>query len=266
MRIDFERVHVTRHGDVALLALNHPETVNALSTGMSGGALQALEFVERPDNGFRTLVITGEGRGFCSGANLAEGLGGAADIPAAIAARLDNLYHPLLHKLRDLPLPIVTAVNGPAVGIGMSLALMGDIVVAGRSAFFQLSFARIGLVPDGGATWILPRLIGLARARELSFLAEPLPAEKALDWGLINRVYRDGELLSEALKLGETLARGPRVALAAMRHLFWESPHNGYERQLELERQCQREAGGTPDFVEGISAFLQKRPPEFKGK
>jgi 2-(1,2-epoxy-1,2-dihydrophenyl)acetyl-CoA isomerase len=267
MRTEFERVHVTRHGDTALLVLNHPEVVNALSAEMTGGALRALDFAARPDNGFRALVITGEGRGFCSGANLAEGIGdGVADIPAAIAARLDKLYHPLLRKLRDLPMPIVTAVNGPAVGIGMSLALMGDLVVAGRSAFFQLSFARIGLVPDGGSTWLLPRLIGLARARELSFLGERLPAEKALEWGLINRVCQDGELLSEALKLAETLARGPRVALAAMRRLFWESPHNSYERQLELERQCQQEAGATQDFIEGVGAFLQKRPPDFKGK
>lgn len=266
MRTDFERVHVTRHGDVAVLALNHPEIVNALSAEMAGGALRALDFVARPDNGFRALVITGEGRGFCSGANLMEGLGGAAGIPAAIDARLDTLYYPLLRALRDLPIPIVTAVNGPAVGIGMSLALMGDLVVAARSAFFQLSFARIGLVPDGGATWLLPRMIGLARARELSFLAEPLAAEKALEWSLINRVYPDGALLGEAIKLAETLARGPRVALAAMRRLFWESPQNSYEAQLELERQCQREAGGTQDFIEGIGAFLQKRPPEFRGE
>ena len=266
MRTDFERVHVTRHGDVAVLALNHPELVNALSAEMAGGALRALDFVARPDNGFRALVITGEGRGFCSGANLMEGLGSAADIPSAIAARLDTLYHPLLRAMRDLPMPIVTAVNGPAVGIGMSLALMGDLVVAAHSAFFQLSFARIGLVPDGGATWLLPRLIGLARARELSLLAEPLAAEKALEWGLINRVTPDGALLGEAIKLAEMLARGPRVALASMRRLFWESPQNSYEAQLELERQCQTETGGMQDFVEGVTAFLQKRPPEFQGK
>jgi 2-(1,2-epoxy-1,2-dihydrophenyl)acetyl-CoA isomerase len=267
MRTEFERVHVVKRGDTALLVLNHPEVMNAVSAKMIGGASQALDFIARPDNGFRALVITGEGRGFCSGANLAEGLAeGAADIPADIGARLDKLYHPLLRKLRDLPLPLVMAVNGPAVGIGMSIALMGDLVAAARSAFFQQAFASIGLIPDGGSTWLLPRLIGLARARELSFLAEKLPAEKALEWGLVNRVFPDDTLLDEAVKLAETLARGPTVALAAMRRLYWQSPHNTYEQQLALERQCQMEAGATQDFIEGVGAFLQKRPPEFQGK
>ena len=267
MPTEFERIRVTRQGDTALLVLNHPEIVNAISAKMIGGALLALDFVARPDNGFRALVITGEGRGFCSGANLAEGLAeDAADIPAAIGARLDKLYHPLLRQLRDLPLPIVTAVNGPAVGIGMSIALMGDIVVAARSAYFLQGFARIGLVPDGGSTWLLPRLIGLARARELSLLAEKLPAEKALEWGLINRVFPDEALLDEAGKLAGKLAEGPTVALAAMRRLYWASPLNSYEQQLDLERQCQMEAGGTQDFVEGVSAFLQRRPSGFTGK
>ncbi len=267
MRTDFDRVNVTKHGDVALLALNHPEVMNAVSAKMIAGASKALDFVARADNGFRALVITGEGRAFCSGANLAEGpADGATDIPTAIGQRLDTLYHPLLRKLRDLPLPIITAVNGAAAGIGMSIALMGDLIAAARSAYFVQAFARIGLVPDGGSTWLLPRLIGLARARELSLLAEKLPADKALEWGLINRVFDDAALLDESLKLAETLARGPTVALAAMRRLYWESPHNSYEQQLEAERRSQQTAGGTKDFVEGVGAFLQKRPPGFKGR
>ena len=267
MRTEFERVYVVKHGAAALLTLNHPEVMNAASAKMIHGVIEALEFVARADNGFRALVITGEGRGFCSGANLAEGPAeGASDIPTAIGTRLDTLYHPFLRKLRDFPLPIVTAVNGPAAGIGMSIALMGDLVVAARSAYFLQAFARIGLVPDGGSTWILPRLIGLARARELSLLAEKLPAEKALEWGLINCVFDDGALTDEALKLAAKLADGPTVALAAMRRMYWESPHNTYEQQLEVERRSQQEAGKTQDFMEGVGAFLQKRPPSFKGK
>jgi 2-(1,2-epoxy-1,2-dihydrophenyl)acetyl-CoA isomerase len=264
MQKEFKRVLVRRHGEVAVLSLNHPETLNAISAEMIAGLMEALDFTA--GSGVRALVVTGEGRGFCSGANLAEGLAEGADIPAAIGKRMEHGYHPLLRKLRDFPAPIVTAVNGPAVGIGMSLAMMGDLIAAARSAYFLHSFARIGLVPDGGSTWLLPRLIGLARARELSLLCERLTAEKALEWGLINRVFDDGTLMDESLKLAETLAHGPTVALAAMRQLYWESPQNGYERQLDLERECQQRAAATGDFVEGVSAFLQKRGPAFRGQ
>jgi 2-(1,2-epoxy-1,2-dihydrophenyl)acetyl-CoA isomerase len=263
MRTEFERVHVVRHDNVAVLTLNHPEVVNAISTKMMAGATEALQFIAR--SGVRALVITGEGRGFCSGANLAEGPGGG-DVSSAIGKRMEEGYHPLLRRLRDFPMPVVTAINGPAVGIGMSFALMGDIITAARSAYFQHSFARIGLVPDGGSTWLLPRLIGLPRARELSFLAEKLPAEKALEWGLINRVYNDPVMLDETLKMAAQLAAGPTVALSTMRRLYWESPQNGYEQQLDLERECQQRAGATEDFIEGVSAFLQKRPAAFKGQ
>ncbi len=265
MQKDFERAHVTAHGNIALLTLNHPEVMNAASMTMLKGLTAALNHIEEPANGFRAIVITGEGRGFCSGANLSEVHDDEAPSRDTGSA-LERGYHPFLRRLRDLKMPLVTAVNGAAAGVGMSIALMGDIVLAARSAYFLQAFARIGLIPDGGSTWLLPRLIGLARARELSMLAEKLPAETALQWGLINRVSDDAALLDDAMAIARRLAEGPTAAFAMTRRLYWESPHNSYEAQLDLERQSQQRAGRTEDFAEGLSAFLQKRPAMFRGK
>ena len=264
MRKDFERAYLTAHDNVAILTMNHPEVLNAASPTMVRGLFQALQEIEKPDSGFRALVITGEGRGFCSGANLTEVAQGGNETSAGSA--LDADYHPFLRKLRDLRMPIVTAVNGAAAGIGMSIALMGDIVCAARSAYFLQAFARIGLVPDGGSTWLLPRLIGFARARELSLLAEKLPAEKALEWGLINRVFDDAALMEESLKLATRLANGPTVSLATVRKLYWLSAHNSFDAQLDCERQGQETAGRSEDFREGLRAFHEKRPAAFKGR
>jgi 2-(1,2-epoxy-1,2-dihydrophenyl)acetyl-CoA isomerase len=265
MRRDFERAYVTQHGNVAVLTLNHPEVMNAASLTLVHGAAQALGYIEEKDSGFRAIVITGEGRGFCSGANLSERPAAGGTLQG-VGHSLETVYHPFLRRLRDCRMPIITAVNGPAAGVGMSLALMGDLIIAARSAYFLQAFARIGLVPDGGSTWLLPRLVGLARAKELSLLAERLPAETALQWGLINRVVDDGALMSEAMKLAERLANGPTAALATARKLYWESPVNTYEEQLDLERRSQEQAGRTEDFAEGVAAFLQKREAKFKGR
>jgi len=262
MKTEFDRAYVTAHGKVAVLTLNHPEAMNAAGVKLVKGAYAALNFVEDPKNGFRAMVLTGEGRGFCSGANLAER--GTGEDPG-VGHALENTYHPFLRKLRDLSIPFVTAVNGAAAGVGMSIALMGDLVIASKSAYFLQAFTRIGLVPDGGSTWLLPRLIGLARAKELSLLAERLPAEKAVAWGLINRVVGENELMEEALKLANQLAEGP-ASLAVTRSLYWQSPLNSYEEQLDLERASQERAGKTEDFREGVSAFLQKRQAKFSGK
>jgi len=262
MKTEFDRAYVTAHGKVAVLTLNHPEAMNAAGVKLVKGAYASLNFVEDPKNGFRAMVLTGEGRGFCSGANLAER--GTGEDPG-VGHALENTYHPFLRKLRDLSIPFVTAVNGAAAGVGMSIALMGDLVIASKSAYFLQAFTRIGLVPDGGSTWLLPRLIGLARAKELSLLAERLPAEKAVAWGLINRVVGENELMEEALKLANQLAEGP-ASLAVTRSLYWQSPLNSYEEQLDLERVSQERAGKTEDFREGVQAFLQKRPAKFSGK
>ena len=251
---------MTVRGKVAILTLNHPETVNAASFAMMQGCLRAMDTIEA-DAGLRAMVLTGEGRGFCSGANLTEPPSQGADA----GEMLERTYHPFLRRLRDTRLPIVTALNGPAAGVGMSLALMGDLVVAARSAFFALGFTRLGLVPDGGATWLLPRLIGLGRARELALLGERLPAEKAHAWGLIHKVVDDEAMMDEALVLARRLSDGPK-ALALTRKLFWESSHHSFEEQLRREQAAQSAAGATADFREGLAAFFEKRDPHFRGE
>jgi len=265
VRTDFDRIYLTAHGKIAIVTMNHPEVMNAASPKMVHGLSTALKHIEQQGDMFRAVVLTGEGRGFCSGANLSE----IQDRPEGqrdAGKVLEDAFHPLLRQIRYLKMPFLTAVNGAAAGIGMSFALMGDIVLAARSAYFLQAFARIGLVPDGGSTWLLPRLIGLARARELSLLAEKLPAETAHHWGLINRVCDDEALLGDTLKLAERLADGPTAAYAAIRELYWASPHNSFEEQINLERQTQKKIGQTQDFIEGVSAFLQKRQAKFAGK
>jgi len=251
-----------------VLKLNHPEVMNAVGPEMLKGLAAAMAVIEKPATGLRALIMTGEGRGFCAGANLSGGASSNESGPSErdAGAALETIYHPFLRRLRNLKMPFITAVNGPAAGVGMSFALMGDMILAGKSAYFLQAFRRIGLVPDGGSTWLLPRLVGLARAKELSLLGEKLPAEKALEWGLVNRVYPDGDLLDQAMTLAHELAHGPTVALGLIRGLYWDSPMNSYEEQLDAERRAQKEAGRAEDFSEGVSAFLQKRKAEFKGR
>ncbi|HEX7775965.1 MAG TPA: enoyl-CoA hydratase/isomerase, partial [Parvibaculum sp.] len=216
-------------------------------------------------NGVRCLVMTGEGRGFCTGANLQgrnDNKSGRSDAGLA----LETSFHPFLRRLRNLPMPFITSVNGAAAGVGMSFALMGDLVLCAKSSYFLQAFRRIGLVPDGGSTWILPRLVGKARAMELSLLGEKLPAETALQWGLVNRVFEDAALKEETKKLALDLANGPTVSLGLIRKLYWESEDNSYEEQINLERQSQRTAGASSDFKEGVRAFLEKRPAQFRGE
>ncbi len=265
--MEFERIKLDIEGPVGIVTLNHPEVMNAVSAEMLGGLMKTLDHIEDPKNGVRCMLMTGAGRGFCAGANLQpSGGGGGPGGSRDAGSVLETLYHPFLRRLRELPMPFVTAVNGAAAGVGMSFALMGDLVLCARSAYFLQAFRRIGLVPDGGSTWILPRLIGKARAMELSMLGERLPADKALEWGLINRVFEDAELIGKAKEFALELANGPTVALSLIRRLYWESPDNTYEEQLNLERQMQRKAGNSADSREGVRAFLEKRPAKFKGE
>jgi len=262
------KVKLDIQDSVAILSLNDPSALNAVGIPMLEDLADALTDIENPDNGVRCVIMTGEGRGFCAGANL-QGRGDADPNPNArpdSGGALEIHYHPIMRRIRNLPMPFLTAVNGPAAGVGMSFAMMGDLIFAAEGSFFMQAFRRIGLVPDGGATYLLPRLVGYARARELSLLGERLSAEKALDWGLINRVFPADQLMDEVMTIAKELAGGPTVALGKIRMLYNQSALNSYEEQLDLERQTQRIAGRTDDFAEGVKAFLEKRPAQFKGE
>ena len=263
--MQFKHVTLDIDGAVAILKLDHQEVMNAVSMDMLGGLAEALDTIEDRRDEVRCLVLTGAGRAFCTGANL-QGRNNQTPGKSNAGQSLEVGFHPFLRRLRNLHCPIVTAVNGPAAGAGMSFALMGDMILCARSAYFLQAFRRIGLVPDCGSTWLLPRMVGKARSVELSLMGERLPAEKALEWGLVNRVYDDAALMGEAMKLAHELANGPTVALSLIRRLYWESENNSFEEQLDLEQQFQRVAGRSEDFKEGVGAFLEKRPAKFKGR
>ncbi len=250
---------------VAILTLDHPEVLNAISIEMLSGINQALDAIHEKQKEIRCLVITGAGKAFSAGANL-QGEDPASNLVLHDPGRaLEIAFHPILRRLRDLHCPIVSAVNGVAAGSGMSFALMGDIVICARSSYFLQAFRRIGLVSDCGASWILPRLVGKARAIELSLLGERLPADNALEWGMVNRVVDDSDLSNIVSDVARDLANGPTVALSLIRRLYWETQHNSYEEQLDLERRLQQIAAKSNDFKEGVSAFLEKRPAVFSG-
>lgn len=265
--MQYERIKIEFKNNVARLTLNDPESLNALSAQMDQELIGVLNEIEDPANDARCLLITGAGRGFCSGANLGD-FGDSMDSGQEldVGESIEKWHNAILLRLRDLRMPIVTAVHGAAAGAGVSYALMGDLVLASKSAFFLLAFVKVGLIPDCGGTYILPRRIGFARTMELAMLGERLPAEKALEWGMINRVYEDDQLMPEALKLAESLAAGPTEDLYLIRQAYWKSLDNTFEEQLWLERMVQRQAGRTSDFREGVSAFLEKRPTKFQGK
>jgi len=248
---------------VAEITLNRPDKLNAFTPEQHLELRAALDLAADPSSGVRAVLLTGAGRGFCAGQDLGQRRGG--EMPD-LGDSLDRFYNPLIRALRSLEMPVVAAVNGPAAGAGMSLALACDIVLAARSASFLQAFARLGLVPDAGSTFFLPRLAGDARARALAMLAEKITAEQAADWGLIWRVVDDDRLMSEARALARHLAVQPTRGLALMKRAFNESADNGLDRQLDLERDLQRVAGRSADYREGVAAFLEKRPARFVGR
>jgi 2-(1,2-epoxy-1,2-dihydrophenyl)acetyl-CoA isomerase len=247
-----------------VITFNRPDRLNAFNEAMHESLRVALAEAEADEN-CRALLITGSGRGFCTGQDLGDRLvkPGEKIVPSTA---LETYYNPLIRKLRVLPFPVIAAVNGTAAGAGCNIALACDIVLAARSASFIQSFARVGLLPDCGGTWVLPRLVGDARARGLALLAEPLPAEKAESWGLIWKCVDDAELAAEAQRLCEHFAAAPTQGLALIKRVLNASADNTLDVQLDLERDLQRQAHLTPDYAEGVRAFMEKRKPNFTGR
>lgn len=260
--MDYETIRVERIGDVLKIVLNRPERLNACPPNMANEIGEALNDLD----GARAVLITGEGRAFCSGADLAAR--GERSISGGRAAysSLTTSYNPLMLTLSRLSVPVVTAVNGPAAGIGCSIALAGDFVIAGRSAYFLQAFVNIGLVPDGGSSWMLTRLVGKARATEMMMLGEKIGAEKAESWGMIYKVVDDAALQDEALALATRLAAGPSVSLGTMRQTIARALEVDLATALQVEAEGQWKAGDSEDAAEGGLAFLEKRKPAFKGK
>jgi 2-(1,2-epoxy-1,2-dihydrophenyl)acetyl-CoA isomerase len=262
--MDENPVLLERRDGYRVITLNRPQRLNAFNEAMHCALRDALAEAER-DPACRALLLTGAGRGFCAGQDLGDRLSAAGET-SVLGGALEAYYNPLIRKLRSLPLPVVAAVNGVAAGAGANIALACDIVLAARSATFVQAFAKIGLIPDCGGTWFLPRLIGPARARGLALTAEPLPADKAEAWGLIWKTLDDLELMAQAHQLCVHFTEAPTVALALIKRALDEAWANDLDAQLDLERESQREASLSPDYAEGMRAFLQKRPPAFTGR
>ena len=261
----FETVNL-QLGPVATIELNRPQALNAWNQQFGLDLLAAVRRVGEEES-VRAVLIVGAGRAFSSGADLKDM---SADLTPDgrpdVYKTLTERYHPIIHAIRELPLPVVACVNGPAVGIGCSLALCCDLVLAAQSAYFLLAFVNIGLVPDGGSSLFVPSRVGMARATEMAMLGERVSAEQALQWGLVNRVVPDERVREEAAALTARLAAGPTRSYAGTKRQLNSWLYARMDEQLELEAQLQREMAGSADLVEGVTAFAQKRPPRFSGR
>ncbi len=250
---------------VATLTLNRPDKLNAFTSQMHEELRDAMKRI-KADGSVRALLITGAGRGFCAGQDLSERMMDPGAAKADVGDSLDKNYNPFLKGLRALPMPVVCAVNGVAAGAGCNLALAGDIVVAAKSATFIQVFSRIGLIPDAGGTYVLPRLVGTARAMAAAMLAEKVGAEQAVEWGMIWKCYDDDKFAAESRALAKQLAGSATKAMALTKQAIYASLRNSFEQQLDLERDLQREAAASADFKEGVAAFNEKRPAKFTGR
>ncbi|PCI32769.1 MAG: 2-(1,2-epoxy-1,2-dihydrophenyl)acetyl-CoA isomerase [Alphaproteobacteria bacterium] len=248
---------------VAIVTLSRPDAMNAMNGAFFEDFQDILSELRAEANPVRALLITAEGKGFCAGADLKDQAG---DMPPDLAILLRKNYNPLIMGLKNLPIPTIVAINGATAGAGMSLVCACDIAIAAKQAYFLQAFVNIGLIPDAGSTYFLPRMIGRARAVSMMMLGEKLSAEEAVDFGIISKVVDQDDLMTEAMTLAQKLSKMPTKALVSIRKLLDSSEENTLEQQLETEAVAQQTAGHSPDFMEGVMAFLQKRPPVFQGK
>jgi 2-(1,2-epoxy-1,2-dihydrophenyl)acetyl-CoA isomerase len=260
----YENIIWEQSGGVGRLTLNRPESLNAW-TDAFGRELRSIIERDAAQQSVRAVLITGAGRGFSSGADLKAGFEPADDGMPDIKAELHDVYHPAIAGVRRLEKPVIAAVNGPAVGIGCSLALACDLILAAESSFFGLAFVNIGLMPDGGSTAFVPPAVGRARAFQMALLGERIPAQQALEWGLVNWVHPDERLMDEAEALVERLAAGPTRSYAASKRALNQFIYGDLDAQLDLEAELQHALGRTRDFLEGTAAFVEKRAPAFTG-
>jgi 2-(1,2-epoxy-1,2-dihydrophenyl)acetyl-CoA isomerase len=252
-------------GGVARLTLNRPDRLNSFNVQMHGEVRDALSQLTNNSEA-RVLVFTGAGRGFCAGQDLGDRAVAPGGQGVDLGDSIENYYRPLVLALRNLPMPVIGAINGVAAGAGANIALACDLVIASKSASFVQAFSKLGLVPDSGGTWFLPRLLGNARAMGLAMLGDKLPAEQAAQWGLIWRCVEDAELKSTVDQLATQLAAAPTRGLARTKQAIYESWSHSLEQQLDQERDFQRELGRTQDYAEGVAAFTEKRTPKFTGR
>ena len=262
----FENITLTKENGVATITLNRPEKLNSFNTDMHEDLRCALDDIAS-DNETRALLLTGAGRGFCAGQDLSDrAVTSDSDKAPDLSMSVEKYYNPLIRRLTNLPMPVVCAMNGVAAGAGASVVMACDIVIAARTSSFILSFAKVGLIPDSGSSWHFSRAIGLPRAKALAMLGNKLPAEQAEQWGLIYQVVDNDDLMDEAIKLTNHLAKQPTEALANIKKLIHTSFDNTLQEQLERERAAMQHLGKSHDYQEGVAAFLEKREPSFKGK
>jgi len=258
----YQHILYTLEDGVARIALNDPKTMNGVTEAMGHEMVHALD---RAAKEARAVLLTGEGKGFCSGANLAAAQDMLSDPMRDVGGQLDRAFNPVAIAIKRMELPVVTAVRGAAAGYGAGLAASGDIVLMSENAFFFCAFAHVGLVPDGGATYLLAKAIGRVRAMRMMLLGEKIDAATALEWGLATKVVPDEELDATALALAKQLASGPR-SLGMIKRMAWDALDSDFEAALDAERRGQRDAGRTADFLEGVAAFIEKRKPSFQGR